>query len=106
MSLSSIFHIVFISSIVISPIVISAIYLEIFIVEEFIHPLMETVSVKIDPPAETQIILAQSYFIKTVEDAHECLVNCVPNIKFGIGINEANGPCLISILVTLMDLNL
>lgn len=56
---------------------------------------METKSFKIDLPAETQIILAQSHFIKTVEDVHECLVNCVPNIKFGIGFCEASGPCLV-----------
>lgn len=56
---------------------------------------METKIFKIDLPAETQIILAQSHFIKTVEDVHECLVNCVPNIKFGIGFCEASGPCLV-----------
>ena len=56
---------------------------------------MEAKSYKIDLPAETQIILAQSHFIKTVEDVHECLVNCVPNIKFGIGFCEASGPCLV-----------
>jgi uncharacterized protein len=56
---------------------------------------MEAKSVKIDLPADTQIILAQSHFIKTVEDVHECLINCVPNIKFGIGFCEASGPCLV-----------
>jgi uncharacterized protein len=56
---------------------------------------MEAKSIKIDLPAETQIILAQSHFIKTVEDVHECLVNCVPNIKFGIGFCEASGHCLV-----------
>jgi adenosine/AMP kinase len=56
---------------------------------------MEVKSVQISLPTETQIILAQSHFIKTVEDVHECLVNCVPNIKFGIGFCEASGPCLV-----------
>lgn len=56
---------------------------------------MEVKSFKIDLPAETQVILAQSHFIKTVEDVHECLVNCVPDIKFGIGFCEASGPCLV-----------
>jgi adenosine/AMP kinase len=56
---------------------------------------MEATSYKIDPPPDSQIILAQSHFIKTVEDVQECLVNCVPNIKFGIGFCEASGPCLI-----------
>jgi uncharacterized protein len=56
---------------------------------------METRIYKIDLPSDTQIILAQSHFIKTVEDVQECLVNCVPNITFGIGFCEASGPCLI-----------
>lgn len=30
-----------------------------------------------------------------MEDVHECLVNCVPGIKFGIGFCEASGPCLV-----------
>lgn len=40
-------------------------------------------------------VLAQSHFIKTVEGVSECLVNCVPNIKFGIGFCEASGLCLV-----------
>lgn len=56
---------------------------------------MEVKSYKIDLPPDIQIILAQSHFIKTVEDVHECLVNCVPNIKFGIGFSEASGLCLV-----------
>jgi uncharacterized protein len=56
---------------------------------------MEVKIYKIGLPTDTQIILAQSHFIKTVEDVQECLVNCVPNIKFGIGFCEASGPCLV-----------
>ena len=56
---------------------------------------MELQSLRIDLPAEMQIILAQSHFIKTVEDVSECLVNCVPNIKYGIAFCEASGPCLV-----------
>ena len=56
---------------------------------------MELQSLKIELPAEMQIILAQSHFIKTVEDVSECLVNCVPNIKYGIAFCEASGPCLV-----------
>src|SRR5256712_13914994 len=50
---------------------------------------------KIELPTDVQIILGQSHFIKTVEDVSECLVNCVSNIKFGIGFCEASGPCLV-----------
>jgi uncharacterized protein len=56
---------------------------------------MELQSLKIELPAEMQIILAQSHFIKTVEDVSECLVNCVPNIKYGIAFCEASGTCLV-----------
>ena len=56
---------------------------------------MEIQSLKIQLPTDIQIILAQSHFIKTVEDVSECLVNCVPNIEFGIGFCEASGPCLV-----------
>lgn len=56
---------------------------------------MEIQSLKIELPIDVQIILGQSHFIKTVEDVSECLVNCVPNIKFGIAFCEASGPCLV-----------
>jgi uncharacterized protein len=56
---------------------------------------MELQSLKIELPADTQIILAQSHFIKTVEDVSECLVNCVPSIKYGVAFCEASGPCLV-----------
>lgn len=56
---------------------------------------MELLSVKIEPPEDSQLMLAQSHFIKTVEDIHECMVNSVPSIKFGISFCEASGACLI-----------
>ncbi len=56
---------------------------------------MELRALKIELPADIQIILAQSHFIKTVEDVSECLVNCVPNLKFGIAFCESSGPCLV-----------
>ena len=56
---------------------------------------MEIKSLKIQLLDEVQLILAQSHFIKTVEDVSECLVNCVPGIKFGCGFCEASGPCLV-----------
>lgn len=56
---------------------------------------MEIKTVKIKRPDDTNIILGQSHFIKTVEDLQEALVNSVPNIKFGIGFCESSGPCLV-----------
>jgi len=56
---------------------------------------MEIKSLKIELPSDVQFILAQSHFIKTIEDVSECLINCVPGIKFGCGFCEASGPCLV-----------
>jgi len=46
-------------------------------------------------PENTNVILAHSHFIKTVEDVYEALVTSVPNIKFGIAFVEASGKRLI-----------
>lgn len=56
---------------------------------------MDIQTVKIEKPEETNFILGQSHFIKTVEDMHEALVNSVPGIKFGLAFCEASGKCLI-----------
>lgn len=53
---------------------------------------MDIKSVSIQKPAEINFILAQSHFIKTVEDVHETLVEAVPEIKFGLAFCEASGP--------------
>lgn len=49
-------------------------------------------SINIEKPPEINFILAQSHFIKTVEDVYETLVEAVPGIKFGIAFCEASGP--------------
>jgi uncharacterized protein len=56
---------------------------------------MEWKVVDIDKPAEVNVILGQSHFIKTVEDLHEALVNAVPGIQFGLAFCEASGACLV-----------
>jgi hypothetical protein len=56
---------------------------------------MEIKTIKIEKPKELNFILGQSHFIKTVEDIHEVLVNCVPQIKFGLAFCESSGPCLV-----------
>lgn len=56
---------------------------------------MELKIVKIDKPADLNLILGQSHFIKTVEDLYEALVQAVPEIKFGIGFCESSGPALV-----------
>lgn len=56
---------------------------------------MEILTVSIEKPEDTNFILGQSHFIKTVEDLHEALVGAVPGIKFGIAFCEASGKCLV-----------
>jgi adenosine/AMP kinase len=45
----------------------------------------------IDKPAEVNFILAQSHFIKTIEDVYETLIEAVPGIKFGLAFCESSG---------------
>jgi adenosine/AMP kinase len=52
-------------------------------------------SVTIDKPPDTNFILGQTHFIKSVEDIHEALVGAVPGIKFGLAFCEASGKCLV-----------
>ncbi len=56
---------------------------------------MEIVTHQIDKPAEMNIILGMSHFIRTVEDLHEALVTSCPGVKFGLAFCEASGPCLV-----------
>jgi adenosine/AMP kinase len=56
---------------------------------------MELRVVPIRVPTDSNLILGQSHFIKTVEDLYEILVGAVPEIQFGIAFNEASGPCLV-----------
>ncbi len=51
--------------------------------------------VQLDFPADCNVILGQSHFIKTVEDLYEALVTSSPALKFGIAFCEASGDCLV-----------
>ena len=53
--------------------------------------MLEFKVVVINKPAEVNLILGQSHFIKTVEDIYEVMVNNVPGIKFGLGFVESSG---------------
>ena len=52
-------------------------------------------TVRIEKPADVNIILGQSHFIRTVEDLHEAIATSVPGAKFGVAFSEASGPCLV-----------
>ncbi len=56
---------------------------------------MELKTVKIDKPADTNLILGQAHFIKTIEDLYEAIVQTAPSMKFGIGFCESSGPALV-----------
>lgn len=51
--------------------------------------------VQMEFPEDCNVIIGQSHFIKTVEDIYETIVTSVPGMKFGLGFNEASGPCLV-----------
>jgi adenosine/AMP kinase len=56
---------------------------------------MQLITVKIEKPDDTNFVLGQTHFIKSVEDIHEALVGAVPGIKFGLAFCEASGKCLV-----------
>jgi adenosine/AMP kinase len=56
---------------------------------------MDLHPIAIDKPDDTNFILGQSHFIKTVEDLHEALVGTVPGIRFGLAFCEASGKRLV-----------
>ncbi len=57
--------------------------------------LLEFKIIQLSPPSDTNAILGQSHFIKTVEDIHEAIVESVPGARFGLAFCEASGPCLV-----------
>jgi len=52
-------------------------------------------SVRVPMPADCNVVIGQSHFIKTVEDLYEAIVTSVPQAAFGLAFSEASGPCLI-----------
>ena len=56
--------------------------------------MLELQSVCMAFPADANIIIGQSHFIKTVEDLYEAMVTTVPQVRFGLAFNESSGPCL------------
>lgn len=51
--------------------------------------------ISIEMPENSNIILGQTHFIKSVEDLYEVMAQQVPHAKFGIAFCEASGPRLI-----------
>lgn len=56
--------------------------------------MLELHSVRMEFPAESNIVVGQAHFIKTVEDHYEAVVETVPQARFGWAFNESSGACL------------
>ncbi|MBZ5570373.1 MAG: adenosine-specific kinase [Acidobacteriia bacterium] len=56
--------------------------------------MLEMKAVRMDFPADANIIVGQSHFIKTVEDLYEAITTTVPQARFGLAFNESSGACL------------
>ena len=56
--------------------------------------MLEMKTVAMEFPAEANIIVGQSHFIKTVEDLYEAMSTTAPQAKFGLAFNESSGACL------------
>ncbi len=57
--------------------------------------MIELESVRAEFPADANIIIGQTHFIKTIEDIYEAVTTTVPGGQFGVAFNEASGPCLV-----------
>jgi adenosine/AMP kinase len=51
--------------------------------------------VPIDKPDDTNVLVGQAHFIKTVEDLREALAGSGPHVRFGLAFCEASGECLV-----------
>lgn len=58
---------------------------------------VEIKSVRLEFPADANIVFGQAHFIKAAEDLYEVMVNSVPGARFGIAFCEASGPCLVRV---------
>lgn len=58
---------------------------------------MEIKTVRLEVPHDSNVILGQSHFIKTVEDLYEAIVNTVPGARFAIAFCEASGACKVRV---------
>ncbi|MFE4105631.1 adenosine-specific kinase [Almyronema epifaneia] len=58
---------------------------------------MELQVVALTLPENSNLILGQAHFIKTVEDLYEIMVATVAQAQFGLAFCEASGPCLIRV---------
>lgn len=53
--------------------------------------------VQVEVPENTNVILGQAHFIKTVEDLYEAIATAVPGANFGVAFCEASGHRLVRV---------
>ncbi len=51
--------------------------------------MLEFLTVRMEIPAEANIIIGQSHFIKTVEDIYVAVATTAPQARFGLAFNES-----------------
>ena len=56
--------------------------------------MLEMRTIRMEFPADANIVVGQSHFIKTVEDLYEAVATTVPQARFGLAFNESSGACL------------
>ncbi len=56
---------------------------------------MELHAVPLAIPDDSNVIVGQSHFIKTIVDLHETLAGASPSLRFGAAFCEASGPRLV-----------
>ncbi len=56
---------------------------------------MELHAVPLAMPNDSNVIVGQAHFIKTIVDLHETLATASPSLRFGAAFCEASGPCLV-----------
>lgn len=56
---------------------------------------MDVDVVQVDKPDDTNVVIGQAHFIKTVDDLHEALVGVSPHLRFGVAFCEASGVRLV-----------
>jgi len=53
--------------------------------------------VAIEKPADTNVIIGQTHFVKSTEDLHEAMAGAGGGIHFGIAFLEASGACKVRV---------
>lgn len=53
--------------------------------------------IAIEKPADTNVIIGQTHFIKSAEDLYEAMANAGGGIRFGIAFLEASGACKVRV---------